>query len=133
MKVRISRLLLEQIKALAAADAREVCGLLLGETGCIGDIRPAANIAADPARYFELDPAVLLAAHKAARLGGPAIMGHYHSHPSGRSEPSAVDAQNATPDGSLWMILAGEEIGLWIAGPGKGAETCFTRALLDIM
>lgn len=133
MKVRISSSLLEQIKAFAEADSREICGLLLGETGCITEILPAANVATDPARYFELDPAVLLAAHKAARVGGPAIMGHYHSHPSGRAEPSATDLQNAVPDGSIWMILGGSEVALWIAGPGNGAGTCFTAAMLDIM
>jgi proteasome lid subunit RPN8/RPN11 len=133
MKIGISRSLLEQIMSFAAAEDREVCGLLLGELGCIKEIRPALNVAADPARHFELDPATLLAAHKAARAGGPTILGHYHSHPSGLAEPSATDAASAAPDGSLWLIIGRCEARLWIAAAGQGGGVSFTRGLLDIM
>ena len=133
MKVGISRSLLGRIMALAQADPYEICGLLLGEEGVIRDIRPAANIAADPARHFELDPAVLIAAHRGARKGGPAILGHYHSHPSGRAEPSAADAAGAAPDGSLWLILGGGAARLWSAGPDGQGGVAFTAISLDIM
>lgn len=133
MKVRISSVLLERILSHAAADRDEVCGLLLGEGGWIHAILPAANVAPDPGRHFELDPAVLIAVHRAARAGGPAIIGHYHSHPSGRPEPSAMDAASAAPDGSLWMIVGGGVARLWIAGPGDGEQSSFTPAALDIM
>lgn len=96
-------------------------------------IQPATNVAANPARHFELDPATLFAAHKAARAGGPAILGHYHSHPSGRPEPSATDAASATPDGHLWLIIGGDEARLWIAGTAEGGKVRFTAAMLDIM
>ncbi|HJT39338.1 MAG TPA: M67 family metallopeptidase [Sphingobium sp.] len=133
MRVGISRSLLGRIMALAQADPYEICGLLLGEEGVIRDIRPAANIAADPARHFELDPAVLIAAHRGARKGGPAILGHYHSHPSGRAEPSATDAASAAPDGSLWLILGGGAARLWSAGPDGQGGVAFTAISLDIM
>lgn len=133
MRVGISRSLLGRIMALAQADPYEICGLLLGEEGVIRDIRPAANIAADPARHFELDPAVLIAAHRGARKGGPAILGHYHSHPSGRAEPSATDAAGAAPDGSLWLILGGGAARLWSAGPDGQGGVAFTAISLDIM
>ena len=133
MRVGISRSLLGRIMALAQADPYEICGLLLGEEGVIRDIRPAANIAADPARHFELDPAVLIAAHRGARKGGPAILGHYHSHPSGRTEPSATDAASAAPDGSLWLILGGGAARLWSAGPDGQGGVAFTAISLDIM
>ncbi|MBB6192492.1 proteasome lid subunit RPN8/RPN11 [Sphingobium wenxiniae] len=133
MRVSISRELLEQIAHLADCATVEVCGLLLGEEGRIEAIRPAANIAADPSRHFELDPAVLIAAHRAARTGGPRIVGHYHSHPSGVAVPSAIDAASAAPDGSLWLILADGAARLWIAGPGEGAAVHFTEGTLDIM
>lgn len=124
MAVCISRTLLDLILADAAAgEGVERCGLLLGEGGRIADVRFAPNIAPDPSRHFELDPAVLLAAHKAARSGGPHIMGHYHSHPSGEAVPSMTDAASAVPDGSLWLIVAGGEAGLWRAvgtGPVHG-------------
>ena len=119
--------------ALATADADEICGLLLGQAGEIGDIRPAANVAPDPARHFELDPAVLIAAHRRARLGGPVVIGHYHSHPSGQAIPSITDAACAAPDGSLWLIVAGREARLWLAGPGEGLGVRFIPVPLDIM
>lgn len=133
MKVRISRSLLEQIMSLAAADPDEVCGLLLGERGAIHEICPAANVAADPARQFELDPAVLIAAYRSARSGGLKIIGHYHSHPSGVPEPSAVDAASAVPDDSLWLILARDEARLWLAGQGESGKVGFVPVTLDIM
>ena len=84
---------------------------------------PAANVAAEPARAFELDPAVLIAAHRAARAGGDAILGHYHSHPGGDPQPSSCDAAAAAA-GELWLVVAGREARLWRAvagGPLHGA------------
>lgn len=119
--------------SLAAASEQEICGLLLGKPGNISDILPAQNVAPDPGLYFELDPATLLKAHKTARNGGPAILGHYHSHPSGAALPSDTDAASAQPDGSLWLIIGGGDARLWIAGPGEGGKVTFTSAMLDIM
>ncbi|AOF95655.1 MULTISPECIES: M67 family metallopeptidase [unclassified Sphingobium] len=132
MSVTISSLLRDRIVAVAAADDGEICGLLLGQAGRIEAIAPAANVAADPARHFELDPAVLIAAHRAARSGGPKVIGHYHSHPSGVAIPSATDAACAMPDGTLWLIVAGEAVRLWRAQPGQGGAVAFVEALLDI-
>lgn len=118
MTVRISRALLEQIMDCASADpAHECCGLLLGEAGRIGSILPTANVAGDPARHFEIDPVRLIAAHKAARMGGPQLIGHYHSHPSGSALPSANDAAEAGVDGALWLVVAGDQATLWRAVP----------------
>jgi desampylase len=99
----------------AAAPDREVCGLLFGSTDRIEAAAPCRNVASDPARLFELDPAALLAAHRAMRAGGPRLVGHYHSHPSGRAVPSVCDAADAQPDGALWLILGGGEARLWRA------------------
>jgi proteasome lid subunit RPN8/RPN11 len=131
MTVAISRALLDEIRALAAARDDEVCGLLLGRADRIEAIRPAANVAPDPSRHFEIDPAMLIAAHRQARAGGPAVIGHYHSHPSGVTAPSATDAACAAPDGSLWLIVAGEEATLWRAGRGTAVKVDFTKVPLD--
>lgn len=133
MTVMIASLLLDRIVALAAAAEDEICGLLLGAAaGHIMAIAPAANVAADPARHFELDPTVLIAAHRAARSGGPNVIGHYHSHPSGVAIPSATDAACARPDGSLWLIVAGNEARLWIAQAGEAGQVTFKEGMLDI-
>jgi proteasome lid subunit RPN8/RPN11 len=98
-----------------ASPAREVCGLLLGHPGRVEEARACRNVAADPATRFEIDPAALLAAHRAARAGGRAVIGCYHSHPSGRAEPSPRDAADAAPDGQLWLVAASTEVTAWVA------------------
>lgn len=95
----------------------EACGLLLGEGDRILEARPAANIARDPARLFEIDPQALIDAHRAARKGGPQLLGYYHSHPCGPAEPSATDRAHAAADGRVWAIIAAGEIRLWRDGP----------------
>ena len=91
----------------------EVCGLLFGTEGRIEAAEACANVAANPARTFEIDPVALFAAHRRARNGGPQVIGHYHSHPSGEAVPSARDAAQSMGDGALWLILTGHEARLW--------------------
>nr|WP_100867168.1 M67 family metallopeptidase [Novosphingobium kunmingense] len=100
------------------ADPLECCGLLLGRGGRIDSVVPAANVHPDPARHFEIDPAALIAAHKAERAGGPQIVGYYHSHPAGPAEPSATDRAQASGDGRVWAIVAGPAVGWWRDAPG---------------
>ncbi|TZG29614.1 Mov34/MPN/PAD-1 family protein [Sphingomonas montanisoli] len=131
MNLRISRAMLEDVAAHAARDPTlEVCGLLLGERGVVEAIRPCANVADDPARRFEIDPAALFAAHKAARRGEAAApIGHYHSHPSGRAEPSMCDAAAAEP-GTLWLIVGEEGVRAWIARPGGARHDMFDEVTI---
>jgi desampylase len=117
-RVSISSALLDELQAASAASpGAEICGLLYGRPDAIFMAEACANVAPTPDRAFELDPAALIAAHRRARAGGPAIIGHYHSHPSGRAEPSAIDAEAAPPDGALWLILTAGEARLWRATP----------------
>lgn len=103
------------ILAHAAGSDHEICGLLLGQGSRVDLVEPCANVAADPARRFEIDPARLLAAHRAARGGGPRVIGHYHSHPSGDPRPSPRDAADAAADGSFWVLVAGDVMTAWHA------------------
>ncbi|WP_010546140.1 M67 family metallopeptidase [Sphingomonas elodea] len=103
-------------KASAAAAPREACGLLFGEGDRITGFAETVNVADAPERRFEIDPAALFAALKAERAGGPALLGYWHSHPSGDPMPSRTDAAMAAPDGKLWIILAGDAVGCWRAG-----------------
>jgi proteasome lid subunit RPN8/RPN11 len=113
--VRISRSSLDRIVADAERSSDEICGLLLGRGEDIVEVRPCRNVHPAPAARFELDPAALFAALRAARSGGPAVLGHYHSHPSGRAVPSVTDAADAAPDEALWLIVAGCEASAWRA------------------
>ena len=92
---------------------REVCGLLFGAEGRIEAAEACANVAAEPARAFEIEPGALIAAYRRARAGGPRVIGHYHSHPSGEPVPSERDAAQAMGDGALWLIVGAAEGRLW--------------------
>lgn len=127
----ISTELLAQIVAHAQrSPIAEVCGLLFGTRDAILALEPCTNVAAEPARRFEIDPAQLLAAHRRSRGGGPAVVGHYHSHPSGRAWPSATDAADAIADGSVWLIVAGSDVTAWRAVANGAVEGRFDRLAL---
>jgi proteasome lid subunit RPN8/RPN11 len=116
MTLRISRSLLQQLVADAAASREEICGLLLRAPGGGIAVRACVNVHPAPATHFELDPAALLAAHREARGGGATVVGHYHSHPSGDAMPSITDAALAPADGAVWLIVAGSgEARAWLA------------------
>ncbi|GAA0301004.1 hypothetical protein GCM10009087_08480 [Sphingomonas oligophenolica] len=118
MGYAISSTLLARLLAEAKdSPGFEVCGLLFGAPGDIGArieaAEACANVAAEPARAFEIEPGALFAAYRRARAGGPVVIGHYHSHPSGEPVPSARDAAQAMGDGALWLILTSDEGRLW--------------------
>ena len=132
MAIAIASKLLEEILDHAAAEiGTEACGLLLGTGDRISAIRAAANVAAEPHRAFELDPAVLIAAHRAARAGGEAILGHYHSHPGGDPAPSSCDAAAAAA-GELWLVVAGKEARLWRAVAGGPLHDAFAAEAMTV-
>lgn len=114
MGISISRALLDAVLADARLSSDvERCGLLLGSDAAVLAYIPAANLHPQPERHFELDPAVQIAAERAARSGALAVLGHYHSHPNGVAQPSATDAWAANADGRLWLIVTANAWGLW--------------------
>ena len=116
--MEISRVALDAIRAEAVASpAVEVCGLLLGAGLRVERVVACRNVADDPTTGFEIDPQALIAAHKAARGGGPAVIGHYHSHPNGKAEPSARDAAAAW-GGQVWVIVGADDVRAWLAIDG---------------
>lgn len=128
MRIAIARRLLEQIFEQAARSPdREICGLLFGDSMAILEARATPNVADDPAHAFEVDPRMLLTAMKAERTGGPRMIGHYHSHPNGRAEPSDRDAE-AAEAGTLWLIVGGRKATLWKAEAGGQ----FRAVVIDI-
>ncbi|PKU26457.1 Mov34/MPN/PAD-1 family protein [Telmatospirillum siberiense] len=121
----------------AGAYPLECCGLLVGHDGFPGGppggssvadrtvirVVPAGNCADQPARTFEIDPAVHIALLRALRQQGGAggyLIGHYHSHPDAPPVPSARDLAQAMEPGAVWLIIAanasgGGEIRAWRA------------------
>ncbi|MBB5687152.1 M67 family metallopeptidase [Sphingobium boeckii] len=116
----------------AGSPTREVCGLLLGDEGRILDVVAAANVAAEPETRFEIDPAILFAAIRAERLGGPRVIGHYHSHPNGIAAPSQRDAADAGDRARLWLVIAKKQTTLWHSGVVTGLHGCFAPLELSI-
>lgn len=122
-------------RAARAAHPQEACGLLFGRHGAdgwwIGEASVAANVAADPARRFEVDPAHLFAVQRAAREGGPAPVGVWHSHPDGRPEPSAMDRDGVTDARWLWLIVAGEAMAAFVPDGGGFRAVGLAEVSLD--
>ncbi len=148
MSVRISRGMLQRILDHAVAGpGREVCGLLLAEPpisarsgpstslgasgrgedspGRISEMREVANVAANPADSFEIDPAALFATLRVERANGPRLIGHYHSHPNGSPVPSERDAVMANQPGRLWLIVAAGSARMWREVPGGAVHGAF--------
>lgn len=120
------------LDAAAASPDREVCGLLLGQPGRVQELVPADNVASDPARSFEIDPAILLASHRSARGDGRRVIGHWHSHPNGQLDPSRRDAARATDNGQIWLIIAGGSIGAWVAETRSAGPAAFRPVPIEV-
>jgi desampylase len=106
----------------AAAHPLECCGLLLGRGNVVTRLQFVRNVSVTPHTHFEIDPAELIAAEKTARAGAKdgegrdtAILGYYHSHPTGTAAPSATDSAMAAADGRYWVIISEGELGVFRA------------------
>lgn len=116
MKLIISSKIIEELQEIVRRDAPlEICGLLLGKNYQVAEARQVRNVAENPERHFEIDPSALINAERTMREGGAEIIGYFHSHPSGNIEPSVTDAQSASPDNRIWVILNGEQVAAWQA------------------
>lgn len=107
------------IDGAVAAYPEESCGLLCGvQTAAVRIVTrvwPARNLADDPARRFDLDPAVRIAAEIECRRSGERIIGHWHSHPNGRPDPSPEDLAMVYEPDLVWLIVASDA-----QGPAQG-------------
>lgn len=108
----------------AAALPREACGLLVGHAGAdrvaVTGLAPSRNLA-EATDAFEIDTALQLALQRRLRGTAEAVVGVWHSHPTGAPTPSARDAEGAWETGLAWLITSGEETAAWRAlGDGAG-------------
>lgn len=106
--MQISRHLLERIESHAAeAFPGESCGFLTGRVGndIILDAIPSPNRAGDK-QEFLIDAALHLKLQRTLREKGQAVIGIYHSHPSGDSLPSEKDRIGLNDQNLVWMITA---------------------------
>ena len=90
----------EDMLAHAASDPeREVCGLIIN-VGKKGQIVRGVNVHPDPRRYFELGTDVWLTIPDSVE-----VIGIYHSHPFGSTEPSQADLVMCEASGVPWHIV----------------------------
>ena len=92
-----------------AAFPQECCGLLSGDGADgvirIDEIHASENIATEPNRRFEVDPALRLRLQRTLRHGGGRVVGIYHSHPNGPAQPSSRDLEAAWEPDLVWLIV----------------------------
>jgi len=100
----------------------EVCGVLASARGTekqrVEAHHPAENVAENPTVRYEIDPREQLELLEAIEAAGREVVGFYHSHPRGPTEPSATDAELATwPDRSYVVVALdgsdGASVGSW--------------------
>lgn len=84
----------------------EVCGFLSAREASPHEIYPVANIAAEPARRFEMDPTGQIRAIRAMRERGENMLAIYHSHPSAPPEPSVEDIDGLGYPEALYLIIS---------------------------
>ena len=84
----------------------ECCGLLAGRDGVITHVFPTANVVADPATGYEIDPRETVRLMREFRERKLEFLGIYHSHPNGKNEPSARDVELAYYSEAIYFILS---------------------------
>jgi proteasome lid subunit RPN8/RPN11 len=72
----------------------EACGILAGRDSKVEKVYPMTNAKPGP-DYYEMDPEEQFRVMKEIRAAGLAMVGMFHSHPSGHAYPSSVDVEKA--------------------------------------
>ena len=92
-----------------AAFPEECCGLLAGDGADgiirIDEVHASENIAAEPGRRFEVEPALRLRLQRTLRDRGRRVVGIYHSHPNGPAQPSSRDLEAAWEPDLVWLVV----------------------------
>jgi len=111
----------------------EVCGVLAGTHGTDDDpslvtrTYQAKNVAETPEIRYLIDPEEQFELIEAAEDDGLDLVGYYHSHPTGPTEPSETDAARATWPKYSYVICALDGypfVGSW---RWEGDENGFTQ------
>ena len=85
----------------------ECCGILAGQDGLITHAFPAKNVAADPARNYEISLKELVRLMAVFRERRLEFLGIYHSHPNwlDTNEPSPKDIALAYYSEAIYFIV----------------------------
>jgi proteasome lid subunit RPN8/RPN11 len=110
-------LLAAMARLAASAHPREACGLLLGTPQRIAGLAPSRNLALE-ADMFEIDTLLHLRLQRTTR----AVVGVWHSHPSGPAVPSARDRAGAWDPALIWLITGPHGTRAWTLHAGRVDE-----------
>lgn len=122
--IRVSAAAMAELRAhCSRVRPEEACGLLVGAEDAVARIEPAENVAEDRLRRFEVDPRLLLRLHRELRSGPLSVLGVYHSHPEGPSEPSPTDLAKALDPELIWLIVGADGAArAWRIEDGRARE-----------
>lgn len=105
MSIEISRQLLEQVRAhAAAAYPHECCGLLAGNDRRVTEVHAMANIRESARNRYLVDPAQQFRVERDLARRGLEVLGYYHSHPDVSAKPSAYDHEHAWESYSYLIV-----------------------------
>jgi len=85
---------------------QEVCGLISQDASQKMRLIPIANIATEPKKFFEMDPASTINAIKSIRESDSELFAIFHSHPHSPAYPSKTDIEQAGYPEALYLIVS---------------------------
>lgn len=84
---------------------REVCGLVWNNSGIRAQtVCPLPNVHPEPDKYYRTAPKDVRAAFDNMDEEGGSPLAWYHSHPSGKPDPSEEDMRGAFNTGMYYLI-----------------------------
>jgi desampylase len=92
------------LREAEATPTVEVCGLVWASKAGEQTVVPLRNSHKEPERYYDIDPAELLAAYRRMEEAEGAPLAFYHSHPNGTPDPSEADMMGAMNTGMHYLI-----------------------------
>ena len=100
---QLVNLILEHVQGSPAA---EVCGLIAAGDDDALSCYPIANRAEDSAHRYRMDPQQQVDAMRQMRERNQQLFAIYHSHPTSKAAPSAIDIADADYPEALYLIVS---------------------------
>lgn len=106
-KITLPRTIVNTILKLAQSRTeKEICGLISKKPDGEMKLYPIDNIASDPERFFEMDPAETISSMKHMRKENAELFAIFHSHPHSPAFPSKTDIEQAGYPDALYLIIS---------------------------
>jgi proteasome lid subunit RPN8/RPN11 len=83
----------------------EICGMIWQHPSGMQTVWSLSNMHSQPDRFYTIDPAELKRGYEAMDSAGCTLLAFYHSHPSGKPDPSETDMQGALNEGVHYLIV----------------------------